>query len=85
MFRMKVMYFWVILWVVVPGSLPCSDALLLASVNLFLSLSLFFFFKNSDKPKEKPPNFRQYLEAMIAFSKHESLVCLFANSFRYMI
>ncbi|XP_020614458.1 exportin-5-like [Orbicella faveolata] len=32
-----------------------------------------YYLWNADKPKERPPNFRQYLEALIAFSKHESL------------
>lgn len=30
--------------------------------------------QNSQNPHEKPPNFKEYLEAMVAFSKHESLV-----------
>lgn len=35
---------------------------------------IVFQMQNSQNPHEKPPNFKEYLEAMVAFSKHESLV-----------
>ncbi|KAJ7365547.1 Exportin-5 [Desmophyllum pertusum] len=45
----------------------------LCQVLVALGEVQLFHLWNSDNSKEKPPNFRQYLEALIAFSKHESL------------
>ena len=35
-----------------------------------------YLFQNKDRPEGKPPNFRQYLEAVLAFNKHHSVVSL---------
>lgn len=45
----------------------------LCQVLVTLGETQLFYLWNSNNANEKPPNFRQYLETIIAFSKHESL------------
>jgi len=45
----------------------------LCQVLVTLGEVQLFHLWNKNYPKEKPPNFKQYLEALIAFAKHDSL------------
>ncbi|XP_074630765.1 exportin-5-like isoform X3 [Acropora palmata] len=45
----------------------------LCQLLVTLGETQLFHLWNSQNPHEKPPNFKEYLEAMVAFSKHESL------------
>ncbi|KAK2561918.1 Exportin-5 [Acropora cervicornis] len=44
----------------------------LCQLLVTLGETQLFHLWNSQNPHEKPPNFKEYLEAMVAFSKHEN-------------